>query len=62
VDDQRAHPEDARYPAPAEDIPLPPAQAQELDRRLDDLERDPDAGEPWEVVRARLYRRLKRSE
>lgn len=48
--------------AAAEDIPLTAAQAEELDRRLDDLKRDPDAGEPWEVVRARLYGRLKRSE
>ena len=44
------------------DIPLTDAQKAELDRRLEDLERDPDAGEPWEVVRARLYERLKRSE
>lgn len=44
------------------DIPLTDAQKAELDRRLEDLERDPDAGEPWEVVRARLYRRLARGE
>jgi putative addiction module component (TIGR02574 family) len=42
------------------EIPLTDAQKSELDRRLADLDRDPDAGEPWEVVRARLYTRLKR--
>lgn len=36
------------------DIPLTDAQKAELDRRLEDLERYPDAGEPWGVVRARL--------
>ena len=44
------------------DISLTDAQKAELDRRLEDLERHPDAGEPWEVVRARLYARLKRGE
>ena len=44
------------------DIPLTDAQKAELDRRLEDLERNPDAGEPWEAVRARLYGRLKRGE
>ena len=44
------------------DIPLTEAQKAELDGRLDDLARDPDAGEPWEVVRARLRERLKRGE
>jgi putative addiction module component (TIGR02574 family) len=42
------------------DIPLTDAQKAELDRRLADLEQHPHAGEPWEVVRARLYERLKR--
>lgn len=41
-----------------EDIPLTPAQAAELDRRLDDLDSDIQAdrplGEPWEEVRKRL--------
>jgi putative addiction module component (TIGR02574 family) len=40
------------------DLPLTEAQAAELDRRLDDLERDPDAGESWPVVRARIEQRL----
>ena len=44
------------------DIPLTDAQKAELDRRLEDLEQHPDAGEPWEVVRARLSGRLKRRE
>jgi putative addiction module component (TIGR02574 family) len=42
------------------DIALTDAQRAELDRRLEDLEQHPDAGEPWELVRARLYARLKR--
>ncbi len=42
------------------DIPLTPAQVEELDRRLDDLERNPDAGVPWEVARARLEDRVRR--
>jgi putative addiction module component (TIGR02574 family) len=44
------------------DITLTDAQKAELDRRLQDLDQHPDAGEPWEVVRARLYGRLKRGE
>lgn len=44
------------------DVPLTEAQKAELDRRLEELEHDPDAGEPWEVVRARLVDRLKRGE
>ena len=44
------------------DIALSDAQKAELDRRLKDLEQHPDAGEPWEIVRARLYGRLKRGE
>jgi len=43
-------------------LPLTAAQKAELDRRLDDLERDPDAGEPWDVVRSRLEKRLARRE
>lgn len=46
----------------ATDIALTEAQKTELDRRLEDRERDPDAGEPWEVVRARLHGRLSRGE
>lgn len=32
----------------------------ELDRRIDDLERDPDSGMPWEVVKARILERLRK--
>ena len=46
----------------AADIPLTEPQKAELDRRLEDLEQHPDAGEPWEIVRARLYGRLTRGE
>jgi putative addiction module component (TIGR02574 family) len=35
-------------------IPVPEAHKAELDRRLKDLADDPDAGRPWEEVRARL--------
>ncbi len=44
------------------DIPLTDAQKAELDRRLEDLDRHPDLGESWEVVRARLRGRLTRGE
>ncbi len=40
------------------DFQLSDAQVAELDRRCDDLERDPEAGEPWHVVRARIEKRL----
>jgi putative addiction module component (TIGR02574 family) len=39
-------------------LPLTEAQRAELERRLADFERDPAAGEPWEVVRERIARRL----
>ena len=34
-----------------------PAMAAELDRRLLDMERDPDAGSPWGDVRSRIEQR-----
>jgi len=37
-------------------VPLPESHRAELDRRLKDLEDDPDAGSSWEEVRARLER------
>ncbi len=37
--------------AQPEDIELTDAQRAELDRRLDDYRRDPDAGVPWESLR-----------
>ncbi|HXV68150.1 MAG TPA: addiction module protein [Nitrospira sp.] len=36
------------------DVPLTAAQREELDRRLDDLERDGPRGIPWEEVLERL--------
>ena len=35
------------------DLELTAAQRAELDRRLAELERDPNAGESWDVVRTR---------
>jgi putative addiction module component (TIGR02574 family) len=40
------------------DLPLTDAQRAELELRLADLERDPGSGEAWEVVRARIQKRL----
>lgn len=37
--------------------PISPELAAELDRRLIDLERNPDAGSPWADVRARIEQR-----
>jgi putative addiction module component (TIGR02574 family) len=45
--------------AASADIPLTSAQAKEIDRRLEDLERHPDVGEPWETVRTRLEERVR---
>ncbi|MDO8847914.1 MAG: addiction module protein [Coriobacteriia bacterium] len=42
------------------DIPLTPAQMQELDRRLDDASAHPDASVPWDTVRARLEGQIRR--
>ncbi len=39
-------------------LPLTEAQAAELDHRLAQLVRDPEAGDPWEVVRGRIQERL----
>jgi putative addiction module component (TIGR02574 family) len=36
--------------------PLPESHRAELDRRLQDLEDNPDTGSSWEEVRARLER------
>jgi putative addiction module component (TIGR02574 family) len=40
--------------ATPEAIPLTNAQPEELDRRLDDLDRDGPAGIPWEEVLRRI--------
>lgn len=42
------------------ELALTPAQAAELDRRLEELRRCPDSGESWEIVRDRLYACLRR--
>jgi putative addiction module component (TIGR02574 family) len=42
--------------ADAETLPLTEPEKAELDRRLADLEAAPDAGSPWQEVRARLER------
>ena len=39
-------------------LELTDAQREELDRRLEDYESDPDAGVPWSEVRARLLSKL----
>jgi putative addiction module component (TIGR02574 family) len=40
------------------EVPLTDAQIAELERRLADMERDPQAGDSWETVRARIEKRL----
>ena len=40
-------------------VPLTDAQRAELDRRLDDLERDPAAGIPWSDVLRKIRDRVK---
>ncbi|MGE0439020.1 MAG: addiction module protein [Vicinamibacterales bacterium] len=37
---------------------ITPELAAELDRRLDEMRQNPDAGRPWEEVREDLRRRL----
>ena len=41
-----------------EDVPLTQAQREELDRRLDELDRDGPCGIPWEEVLIRLESRM----
>lgn len=41
----------ARVPVAVE---IPPAQIEELDRRMEAYHADPTAGDPWEVVKARI--------
>lgn len=41
-----------------ESLEVTPELAAELDRRLEDLRRNPHAGRPWEEVRAELRQRL----
>lgn len=40
-----------------EDVPLTDAQRAELDRRLDDLERERSPGMPWDDVRREIEER-----
>jgi len=42
-----------------EAIPLTDAQREELDRRLDDLEREGPTGIPWEEVLTRIRSRIR---
>jgi len=42
------------------ELPLTDDQKAELDRRLADLEQNPEAGVPWEQVRAELEAGLKK--
>ena len=39
-------------------LPLTDAQAAELQRRMDELERNPSIGVPWEEVRASLLKKF----
>ena len=43
--------------ADEEGVPVTQAQKDELDRRLDDLARNPDAGRSWEEFRSELERK-----
>jgi putative addiction module component (TIGR02574 family) len=43
------------------ELPLDDEQRAELDRRLEDLERNPDSAIPWEQVRAELDDQLGRA-
>jgi putative addiction module component (TIGR02574 family) len=42
--------------------PLPPVQAEELQRRLEEHRQNPESGIPWEEVKAELERKYGRSE
>lgn len=39
-------------------VTLPDEQRAELDRRLTELDENPDAGEPWDAVKARILESL----
>jgi putative addiction module component (TIGR02574 family) len=43
--------------ADPEGLPLTEAQKEELDRRLEEHEADPDSAIPWAEVRERLYKK-----
>ena len=46
-----------RIAAEPDSVPLPAAHRDELDRRLDALDKSPDPGRPWSEVRDELFRR-----
>ena len=46
-----------RIAADAADSPLTPAQAAEIDRRLEDHRKHPETSIPWEVAREQIRRR-----
>jgi putative addiction module component (TIGR02574 family) len=46
-----------RIASEPEQVPVSPAHRAELDRRLDALAEQPDAGRPWTEVRDELLRR-----
>lgn len=46
-----------RIAAHPERVPVPDWHREELDRRLDDLEKNPDDGVSWDVVKAQLRSR-----
>ncbi len=41
-----------------DDLPITPAQAAELDRRMETYEQDAVNAQPWEAVRKRIERNL----
>ena len=41
----------ARHP---EEVPVTPEQREELDRRLESFEKDPNAGSSWETIKQSL--------
>ena len=51
---------DADNPEPDE-LPIPDWHREELDRRLAEDDAEPEAGAPWEEVRARLERATQRT-
>jgi putative addiction module component (TIGR02574 family) len=41
-----------------EQVEVPPEQLAELERRLAELDKNPEEGEPWDQVKARLLQSL----
>ena len=40
------------------DVPIPPAQVAELDRRMESFDQDATLAEPWDIVRKRIEQNL----